>query len=134
MIDTQPRSPLRTPIALVMDPHPISKEVATLLENHFRVTHCTSVPLTLQALATQSPSILVVSTRFTPTKLIQVLEAVKERSTDRLIPVLLNLDLTQPMITIPGTRWSGKLGIITRDTNQAEFSALIDRLFPHPIW
>lgn len=129
MIDTVHQSATRMPLALVMDPKPLSIGQTNLLTRHFRVTYCSSLPHTLQALAVEQPALLIVSSRFAPTKLIQVLEALKERSTQSLIPVIVNLDLSQPTITLPGTRWAGKLGIITSNTSQNEFTALIERLF-----
>jgi DNA-binding NarL/FixJ family response regulator len=129
MLDTQLQFATQDPVALVMDPKPVPTHVATLLARYFRVTHCSSLPLTLQAMAVKSPTVMVVSSRFSLTKHIQVLEALKEHSTHTLIPVIVSLDLSQPTITFPGTRWAGKLGFISPDTSQDEFIALIRRLF-----
>mgnify|MGYP006890188840 CR=1 FL=1 len=129
MIDTSHQSAAHLPMALVMDPKPLSVGLTDHLTRFYRVVHCSSLPLTLQTLAVEQPTLFVVSSRFAPTKLIQVLEALKERTTQSLIPVIINLDLDQPSITLPGTRWAGKLGFITSDTSQNEFAALIERLF-----
>ena len=129
MIDTKLQFVTQEPEALVMDPKPVSADLSILLTRYFQVTHCSSLPQTLQTLAVSQPTLMVISSRFAPTKLIQAFEALKERSTQTLIPVIVSLDLTQPTITLPGTRWAGKLGFISPDTSQDEFAALIHRLF-----
>lgn len=129
MLDIQTHFASSLPLAVVMDPKPLSPTMSALLAPHFTVVWCSSLPLTLQALAQAQPAVLIVSSRFVPTKLIRAFEALKERSTEALIPLIISLDLTQPTITLPSTRWAGKLGIISIDTSQDEFTALVHRLF-----
>lgn len=131
MLDIQTQFASQLPLAVVMDPKPLSPTVSALLAPHFTVVWCSSLPLTLQALAQEQPVVMIVSSRFAPTKLIRAFEALKERSTQALIPLIISLDLTQPTITLPSTRWAGKLGIITVDTSPNEFAALVHRLLSH---
>lgn len=128
MIDTSSPSTRHRLTMLVIDPEPLTATLQTILAERCELQFCATPSLALQALAVALPSIVIISSRFAPTKHIQILEALKERSTDSLIPIIINLDLNQPTIVLPGTRWAGKLGLITPDTTQAEFTALLARL------
>ena len=77
MIDISHQSAAHLPMALVMDPKPLSVGLTDHLTRFYRVIHCSSLPLTLQTLAVEQPTLFVVSSRFAPTKLIQVFEARK---------------------------------------------------------
>ncbi len=106
----------------------LAETISTKLTSRFDVQVVLNISQALQALAVGQPAIVYCSSHFVPSKIVRLLDAIKEQSTTRLIPVILGLDLTQPIVVIPGTRWAGKLGILTDEMSVDEIDALLNRL------
>jgi hypothetical protein len=121
------------PLLLVVDPKPLPNSLQNFFDSNFTIATAQTFGQALQLLSAHQPAVVCISTRFAPTKIVSLLESIKECSQSHLIPVLFVLDLSQPTIVLPGTRWAGKLGIVTQDMTDAELTALFDRLLKvHP--
>ena len=128
MIDIHQVAAAHKPILLVVDPKPLLPSLRSFFSKYFEISHCDSVVKALQFLGSTTPDIVCVSTRFTTSKIVLLLEAIKEHSASRLIPLIFNLDLNEPTIVLPGTRWAGKLGLATSDMSDVELEAMCGRL------
>lgn len=116
------------PIILVVSPKPLSEVLIKQFESRFTVRIVTNIPDALHSLATEFPAMVYCSNLFATTKILRLLEAVKQNSTTHIIPLLFGLDLNQPLVTFPGTQWAGRLGLITEQSNATEIQSLLDRL------
>lgn len=113
--------------ALLITPAELSIPHAFLSE-HYIIHSCSTVQETLAVLKTLTPDLVLISTQFSVTSSLQLLEAVKNASLNELIPIVFVIDFHQRVITFPGTTWAGEIGIIHRYSSAREVDALVARL------
>lgn len=87
----------------------------------------------LSYLTKNTPDLVILSTSFKIDDLLTMLEAIKNKSHTALIPLVLSVDLSQPLCQIPGTTWGDTLGIVHSLTSAEEMSATISRVLSCPI-
>lgn len=59
----------------------------------------------------------------------EILQTVYHYCSEDIIPILLVIDLSTPVTSIPGTTWGDKLGILHTLSSRGEFIATMQRLF-----
>lgn len=59
----------------------------------------------------------------------EVIHMINQTVKDKIIPLLLVIDLSIPLTVIPGTSWGGRLGILHSLSTRAEFLTTMQRLF-----
>jgi hypothetical protein len=115
-------------VIIVVDPNPALPSWQTQLYGSTTVLRASSEFELRQLLNQHSASLVIISTQFQPSKCLAFLTALKDASVAHLLPLLFSLDLTEAHASFPLTNWGGKFGLIHSQTNQAEWSALLNRL------
>lgn len=94
----------------------------------FNTKSTPTIQLALSALSDSKPKLVFLSTSFSPQLQLQFLEALKNASTTELIPLILVIDLSRQLSTIPGTSWGGKVGLLHNHISKSELSAVLRRI------
>lgn len=100
------------PIALVVEPNESLALPYTALSRQLHLHRVSSVPAALRWLSQHTPDIFFLSTSFSMSLQLQLLEAFKNSFGDKIIPLALVVDVSQPMSSVPGTVWGDKLLIL----------------------
>lgn len=116
------------PYALIIEPNDALHIPYSYLENRFEYERCTSIEKGLQLMAQKYPDILFLSSSFSLTKSLKVLESLKQKSTLTLIPLMLVIDLSNRLNTVPGTTWGNKIGLITSISSHEEVNSTLNRV------
>jgi PleD family two-component response regulator len=72
---------------------------------------------------------VIMSTQLSPHKQLELLEIVKTKCRERIIPVIYLIDLQNRLTTILGTSWGDTLGIFHSLSSEAEVASTLKRLF-----
>ena len=115
-------------VIIVVDPNPDLPKWQMQLYGSATVLRATSEFELRQLLNQHTAACVIISTQFQPSKCLAFLTALKDASVAHLLPLIFSLDLTEAHASFPLTNWGGKFGLIHSQTNQAEWSALIQRL------
>ena len=113
---------------LIIEPNSELTSPYQFFPNNFDIIRLTSTKTAFEKLASQDFSLFVVSTSFSPEKLTILLEALKNQFTDRVIPLLLVVDLNQPLSCVPGTYWGGKLGLLPSNATKQQTLLTLDTI------
>ncbi len=115
------------PLALIIEPNQSLQSPYSYIDS-FEIQRCASVQNGLLHLSKTYPDIVFLSTSFSMTKTLSVLDALKNTSSLYLVPLVLVVDLTNSISHIPGTSWGDKLGILTSISNNDEFNSTLNRI------
>ena len=120
--------------ALVIEPNTFLVSTQSLAipysflpKQKLQLTTVASIESALAHLVDQTPDIVFLSTSFSPHKTLKFLEALKNHSTKKLIPLIMVVDLSLPASIIPGTTWGESLGIVHTAISPKEFQATLKR-------
>jgi hypothetical protein len=116
------------PRLLIIEPNQELTSPYKFFPDNFNIIRLTSTKTAFQKLANQNFSLFVVSTSFSPEKLTTLLEALKNQFTDCVIPLLLVVDLNQPLSCVPGTYWGGKLGLLSSNATKQQTLLTLDTI------
>jgi PleD family two-component response regulator len=95
------------------------------------IVRVTSVEAALISMDTKIPDLVVISASFPDKEMFRFFDALKTLCSThlaKLIPILVVINLREPISTIFGTTWGKKLGIATSESSQAEFEATLARI------
>ncbi len=120
--------PTTLPLAVIVEPNISLETPYSHMKSAFTLDRHISVPSALQSIAQNEPAIVCVSASFSPQLCLHLLTAVKNKSQHHLIPLLIVVDLSHKISTIPGTTWGNKLGILTSLSNVNEYNSTLDRV------
>lgn len=98
--------------ALIVEPNKTLAVPYSCLPSHVATFRATSAPAALQWLSEHTPDVFFLSASFAPSIQVRLLEAFKNSFTTTVIPLVLVIDLTQPLSHIPGTVWGKNLVIL----------------------
>lgn len=87
-----------------------------------------TVKQAIEQLANNSFQVYSLSASFAPDQQLILLDAFKHSFTNQVIPLLIVVDLSQPVSTIPGTKWSGKLALLPSNASKQLTLLSIDSL------
>lgn len=118
----------RLPYALIIEPNDGLNHPYLFLENKYSYQRYTSVEIALQHMSQKYPDIVFLSSSFSLSKCVKVLDALKHVSTLSLVPIVFVVDLSQNASLIPGTTWGNKLGIITSISDNHEVNSTLNRV------
>lgn len=104
--------------ALIIEPNSKLNHPYDYLSEKLILTKVQSVKQANLELIQQQFSCFILSTSFSPEKQLSLLNAFKFNFKEQIIPLLLVVDLTQPLSTIPGTLWGGRIAIITHTASK----------------
>jgi DNA-binding response OmpR family regulator len=74
------------------------------------------------------PDLVILSSALPPQRMVEALEATKNASRDRLIPVVMLLDDHQHLHLVPGTEWNGQFGVLNQHSSEVEVWAVLRRV------
>lgn len=114
--------------ALIIEPNSNLDYPYKLLGKTYNLKRCASVETGLLELAQSEPDIIFISASFAASKLVTILDAVKNKSKDRLIPVIFVIDLSNQINRIPGTTWGNKIGVLTSISTRDEYNSTLRRV------
>lgn len=128
------KSTSNQPSALIIEPNEslVSQKnpaipYSFLAKQKLQISVVASVESALAYLVDQTPNLVFLSASFSPHKTLQLLEALKNHSTEKVIPLVMVIDLSLPTSIIPGTSWGESLGIVHTAISSKEFQATIKR-------
>jgi hypothetical protein len=98
--------------ALVIEPNSKLVHPYDYLSEKLILTKVQSVKQANLELTRQQFSCFILSTSFSPEKQLSLLDAFKFNFKEQIIPLLLVVDLTQPLSTVPGTLWGGQVAVL----------------------
>src|SRR3989338_2579401 len=111
--------------ALIIEPNNKLLSPYSFLSKSYVVYRCSSPESGLKYMSTHVPDIVFLSASISTTKILSFLESLKNESIHKLIPLVLVIDLSHKLSTIPGTTWGGKLGVITNISSENELNSTI---------
>ncbi len=98
------------------------------LPNSYIVNRFPTVELALVELTNTDPDIVFLSASFSPSKSVRFLEALKNFSKTKLIPLLIVVDLSHRLNFVPGTSWGGKIAVLDSFASKRELYSTLDRV------
>lgn len=114
--------------ALIFEPNRNLIVPYSFLDESYSIIRKDNLREGLKAFYTNPIDIVFISASFKPNRSLNILEAVKNKSKVRLIPIIFVVDLSNSLNFIPGTSWGGKIGIIDSFANEAQFVVTTDRI------
>lgn len=116
------------PYALIIEPNDTVNIPYSHLDEKYEYDRCASIEKGMSLMASKHPDILFLSASFSVSKSLKVLEALKHKSSYGLIPLVLVVDLSNRLSSVPGTEWGNKIGILTTLSSAKEVHSTLDRV------
>lgn len=116
------------PYVLIIEPNDALNIPYSYFLSKFEYDRCTSIEKGLQYMAHKYPDILFLSASFSLSKSLKALESLKQKSNLTLIPLILVVDFSNRLNTIPGTTWGDKIGVITSLSSSQEVNSTLHRV------
>lgn len=104
-------SPSQHTKTLIAEPNSKLKTPYSYLSN-FSQTRVQTVKQSIKALSQNKFDLYIISASFSPENQLLLLDAFKQNFKDRVIPLLVVVDLSRPTSTILGTNWSSKIALL----------------------
>ena len=115
--------------ALIIEPNDSLLVPYAHVHKNFITERQSSIQSALAILAQKHPDIVFISASYSISKIIDILDAVKNKSIETLIPVVFVVDLSHKISHIPGTSWGNKLAILSSISSVSEYNSTLDRVF-----
>lgn len=113
---------------LIVEPNQVLTSPYIYLPPSVPTKRTASLDHMLRALVKLEPDLVLLSASYKPIVLLRMLEAIKQKSRHKLIPVLMVVNLDCQWNSVIGSTWGGKMGICTTDSSAPELEAEIKRL------
>lgn len=104
--------------ALAVEPNPKIIHLYDYLAEKLELTKVQTVKQAHLQLAQNNFNCFILSTSFSPEKQLILLEAFKFNFKEQITPLLLVVDLTQPLSAVPGTLWGNKIAILSHTSSK----------------
>ncbi|OGK43875.1 hypothetical protein A2957_00435 [Candidatus Roizmanbacteria bacterium RIFCSPLOWO2_01_FULL_38_11] len=114
--------------ALIIEPNKKLGSPYNYISGLFNIVHVANVESGLVSLSGTLPQVVFLSTNIGINKTLMFLEALKNASHKKLIPLIFVIDLTNKLNTVPGTTWGGKIGILHSMASKTEFNSTMNRV------
>ncbi|MBP9815771.1 hypothetical protein KBD09_00845 [Candidatus Woesebacteria bacterium] len=95
---------------------------------YWSIQRSDTIETALKDLRVHNPELIFLSTSFSLTKSIRLLDAIKNFSYSKLIPIIFVVDFSHRISHFPGTSWGGKAGIIHSLSSKDEINSTISRV------
>jgi PleD family two-component response regulator len=102
--------------------------ISELYPNLDKMKRVNSTLLALDYLENHTPDLVMLSGTFSYVEQLEVLIKLKKMSRNKLIPVITVVDLGQPLNSVLGTTWGGKMGLICSTSNRLETRSAFERV------
>ena len=113
---------------LIVEPNTQLLHPYMLFPAQWKTLRENTVESALATVRSFEPDLVCISTSFALTKSVRLLEALKNLSVHKLIPVVFVIDFSHRVSHIPGTTWGGKIGIIHSLSSKKELDSTISRV------
>ncbi len=114
--------------ALVIEPNAKLIHPYDYLAAKLQMTKVDSIKDAHKQLAKTNFDCFILSTSFSPEKQLSLLNSFKYNFKQNIIPLLLVVDLTQPISTVSGTQWGDKVAILTHNASKKLTLITLDSL------
>jgi hypothetical protein len=74
------------------------------------------------------PDIILMSASFSPERGLKLMEMIKQACRDQVVPLIMVVNLAQPLSFMPGTTWGSKFGIIHSLSSVFEVISTVERV------
>jgi hypothetical protein len=78
----------------------------------------------------EKPDLVFFSASFTPEESVWFLDQLKDFFKEKIIPLVITVDFSNPVNFVPGTFWGEKIAVLDSLTSAKEFRLVLDRLLP----
>src|SRR5687768_4144314 len=96
------------------------------LDTSFTIQRLLSVEAGLEYFQSVAlPDLVFLSASYEPTEIIQLLEALKNVFTTRIVPVIFVINFQHRLSVIPGTNWGGKVGVLHSLSSPTELNSTL---------
>jgi response regulator RpfG family c-di-GMP phosphodiesterase len=116
------------PLLLIIEPNTRLTTPYNELPSAYSIMRVSATQQAAELLKTMTPDVVLLSTSYSMTKILEVLDQIKLLSTSGIIPVVFVVDWSHKMSCLPGTTWAGKVGILHTLSNPAEVEATLTRV------
>ena len=116
------------PYAIIIEPNESLHKPYSFMKDAYESDRCASIESGLSLLAKRSPDIVFLSSSYSISKMLKILEAIKHKSHLTLIPLVIVVDLSNRINNIPGTSWGNKIGIVTSISSVKEYNSTLNRV------
>lgn len=98
------------------------------LQNKYQLNRVQTIEAGLKQISKTTPQLIILSASYSASKTLYFLESLKNLSQQRLIPILILVDLNQPVSQILGTSWGEHLAILASNASQSLTLQTVDSL------
>jgi PleD family two-component response regulator len=116
------------PSILIIEPNQLMAKPYAYIPISYNITRVTSLETAFEQLIDYPPGIVFLSTSFQIHKLLDFLTELQHSSKDRIVPLILTIDLDHRLNFVPGTYWGGEMGILSSLSTETEVLILMERL------
>jgi hypothetical protein len=116
------------PVGLAVEPNQQVQQPYQYLGQRLRLQRTPSLFEALSLLDEKKFHLFMVSASFSPDKTLKLLTACKNKFVEQVIPLMIIVDLSQPLSTIPGTHWGGRLGLLHTGASRRQTLTVLDSL------
>jgi|SRR5579859_225086 len=114
--------------ALIIEPNRSLTVPYVYLPESYHVSMVTSSKKGLELLEKSSPNLVFLSSNLAPEQLLAILKILKNKSQQKLIPLIFVVDWSRPVIQLPGTTWGGKVGLLHSLSSLTELLSTLERV------
>ncbi len=101
-----------TSTILILEPNSKLKSPYQHLASHYQLQRLPTIEAGLKQIAQQTPALIILSASYSASKTVYFLESLKNLQHYQLIPILIVVDLNQPVSQILGTSWGDQLAVL----------------------
>lgn len=113
---------------LIIEPKSQLLSPYSLFPPHWSIQRSSTIEIAFRDLQRCNPDLVFLSTSFSLTKIIRLLDTIKNLSSIKLIPIIFVVDFSHRISHFPGTTWGGKIGIIHTLSSKAEINSTLARV------
>jgi PleD family two-component response regulator len=120
--------PATSSTVLIIEPNARLVTPYSELPSAYSILRVSATEQALDILATITPSLVFLSTSYSMTKILEILEQLKSLSTKKIIPVVFVVDWSHKLSTLPGTTWGNQIGLLHSLSSKQELLATLKRI------
>ena len=114
---------------LIIEPHLQQRKPYSLLDQKiFKLTMVSNCLVANAELQKENFDLVFLSCSFSNKKLLIFLESLKQASKNKIIPLILVVDLNQPYSIVPGISWDNKISLLSSQSSAKELVASLTKL------
>lgn len=121
------------PSILIIEPNAQMTKPYVFIPSSWEIVRVESLETAFEQIVDQPPTLVTLSLSFPKHDILDYLQELRFSSREVLVPLILVIDLGQPLTFVPGTFWGGQLGILHSLSGADEVAATLARLWSSPV-